>query len=370
VGSTKAVNLSDLQLKLDETSVKGSLAVADFAKPAIDFKLAVDAVDADRYLPPKIEAAKPGEAKKAAPKAAASNAASGDDSATVGSLRALNLRGSLSVGKLKINNAKLSNVSFNINAKNGDVRLAPLSADLYQGKYNGSVVIDAGGAAPKLTLDQNLSGVQVEPLLIDLNGASRISGTTELKAQLQATGVSADPIKRSLNGTAQFSFKDGSLKGVNLGYLVRKAEAGIVAPVEEKAQTDFSEVKGTLKFTQGVVSNEDLVMKSPLLRVDGSGKANLVSEQIDYLLKTTLTATGEGQGGKEGNELSGVMIPIKVSGTFAEPKYRPDLEGLAKAKAEKLIEKQKAKVTEKIKEKIGEGAGKEATDKLKDLLKF
>ena len=114
---------------------------------------------------------------------------------------------------------------------------------------------------------------------------------------------------------------------------------------------------GTLIFDQGVVRNQDLVLKSPLLRIAGQGQADLVSERIDYTLNTTLSATAEGQGGKELTDLKGITIPIKVSGTFDDPSYAPDVAGLAKAKAERALEKNKEKITEKLKEKLGEDAG-------------
>ena len=138
---------------------------------------------------------------------------------------------------------------------------------------------------------------------------------------------------------------------------MRKAQAGFVGKVDENAKTDFSEMAGTLIFDQGVVRNQDLVLKSPLLRIAGQGQADLVSERIDYTLNTTLSATAEGQGGKELTDLRGITIPIKVSGTFDDPSYTPDVAGLAKAKAEKALEKNKEKITEKLKEKLGEDAG-------------
>jgi AsmA protein len=375
-GTAKSASLSELALNLDDTHIKGNIAVADFAKPAIDFKLAVDGIDVDRYLPPKAAAAtaKDKEAPKAAEKSKAATpgaaAAGAAEDLPVETLRALDVRGNLTVGKLKINNANLSNLNVNISAKNGDVKLSPLAANLYGGKYNGGVLIDARGKAPTLTLDENLSGINLDPLLTDLAGASKLTGTLDLQAQLNATGANADGIKRSLSGPAKITLRDGALKGVNLGMLARKAQAGVVMPVEEKVQTDFTEMTATLNFVQGVMSNEDLSMKSPLLRVEGAGKVNLVSEQIDYVLKTTLSATSKGQGGKETGELEGLTVPVKVSGTFAEPKYLPDLEGLARAKAEQLLEKESQKATEKLQEKLGDEVGKDVGDKLKGILKF
>jgi AsmA protein len=379
-GTGDSLSLKGLNLQLDDSQLKGVLAVTNFTKPAIDFKLALDAIDLDRYLPPKPkEETQP--ADKQAPPAktgakpttpgVAPGAAAG---LPVKMLRGLNIQGSLTVGKLKVAQAQLSNVKLNINAKDGDIRLSPLGAEVYQGKYSGNLGLDARGKQARLSLDESLTGIQVEPLLKDLTGKARLAGTGNFKAKLTAQGATPEAMKRTLTGKGEFAFQDGAIKGVNLGQLVRRAEAGFVAPVDEQVQTDFSDLTGTFSADQGVISNKDLSLKSPLLRVEGSGQASLPDEKIDYVLNTTLTGTAEGQGGKELEQLKGITIPVKVSGSFDSPKFAPDIEGILKARAQKEIDKQKEKVTKKIEEKIkkelGNEVGKEVQEKLKDVLKF
>ncbi|MGH8520260.1 MAG: AsmA family protein [Gammaproteobacteria bacterium] len=364
-GSKNSINLSNLALRLDDTRINGTMSAADFSQPAIGFKLDMDGIDADRYLPrEKAEKAEGDSQKGDKPKSRAKkdrgarDAASGTDSGvSVGTLGGLNLKGVLTLGKLKIANATLTRLSVAVNAKNGDINLNPIEADLYQGKIAGSVGLDTRAVQPKLSMNESLTGVQIEPLLKDLSGEAKIAGTANLKAQLNAAGASADAIKRTLSGKAAFQFLDGALIGVNLGQLMRKAQAGFVGKVDENAKTDFSEMGGTLIFDQGVVRNQDLVLKSPFLRIAGQGQADLVSERIDYTLNTTLSAIAEGQDGTELTDIKGITIPIKVSGTFDDPSYAPDVAGLAKAKAEKALEKNKEKITEKLKEKLGEDAG-------------
>jgi AsmA protein len=57
-----AQTLDDVVLALDETKMKGSFTLQGFEKPTYRFALDVDAVDADRYLPPKARDASAGEA--------------------------------------------------------------------------------------------------------------------------------------------------------------------------------------------------------------------------------------------------------------------------------------------------------------------
>ena len=62
-------------------------------------------------------------------------------------VRALDLNGKVKLGKLKVTGLSMSDVSAAIKAKGGNVALAPLSAKLYGGSYNGNIGFDARGRA-------------------------------------------------------------------------------------------------------------------------------------------------------------------------------------------------------------------------------
>ena len=99
-------------------------------------------------------------------------------------------------------------------------------------------------------------------------------------------------MRKTLNGRAAFTFLDGAVKGVNIGRMIREAKARIegepLPPSDEPLQTDFTELSGSINFTDGVGRNDDLHAKSPLLRIRGKGTADLPREQVDYLLTTAI----------------------------------------------------------------------------------
>ena len=369
-GSTSGVNLDPLALRLDDTAVQGSLGVPDLKKQALRFKLALDAVDLDRYLPPKPA----GEEVKAATPGAAAGAAA---KLPVDMLRALDVEGSLGLGKLKASNLKLQNVVLNIDARDGNLRMSPLGAALYGGQYQGNVGLDVRGQEPRVRLDESLSGVQIEPLLTDLRGEAKLKGRTDLKARLTASGADGDRMKETLRGGGAFTVRDGAYKGVNLGLLARQGKVLLNAArgkgtksVEGSTQTDFSELSGTFTVDGGIVRNDDLAMKAPLLRLAGQGTADLASERIDYTLNASLVETSKGQEGKDTEKLDGITVPIRVTGTFDEPRFDPDLAAVAKQRTQAEIDKQKKKLGGKVEEKIKEKLGDDVGDKVKDLLRF
>ncbi len=354
-GGADALALKPLTLKLDDSTLEGEARVADFAKPALRFALALDAIDADRYLPPG----------KEAPPATPGAAAGAAGELPVETLRGLDVAGTFRAGKVRIAKLNLSELAATLNAKDGLIKLTPVSAKLYEGGYSGNITLDARKDVPLLGLDETLQGVKLGPLLTDLQGKAPITGTANLNAKLSAKGTAPDAVKRTLNGTASFQLLDGALQGVNIGRMIREARAKLkgeqLESAAEPAQTDFAEITGTATITDGVVNNPDLNAKSPLLRLSGKGTASLPEESIDYRATATLVATSQGQGGKDLGDLAGVPIPVHVTGTFTQPKYGLDTQGMAeafaKSKAKEVVDAQKAKVEEKVQEKVGEKAG-------------
>ncbi|MDA1107686.1 MAG: AsmA family protein [Proteobacteria bacterium] len=355
--SAQMLRLSNLRLRLDDTTATGSLSVSNLSNPQPVLALALDRLDIDRYLPPALSAAQEGKKSAATPASAAAAAAS---ALPVEFLRKLNLDTTLRITALKVKNLRLADALVVLVAHSGDIALKPLSANLYQGKYSGGARLDVRGKVPQLALDESLSGVQIGPLLKDLYGKDRLEGRATLSAKLTARGTTPEALKRTLSGNAAFSFTDGAVKGVNIARLLREAQARLkgvaAAPDSAPHQTDFSELTGTLTLANGVARNDDLAAKSPLLRVTGKGQADLVREQMDYLISVAVVGTLEGQGGGALTELKGLTIPVRVSGPFSDLSYRPDVNAMisdtAKAKVQQKLEEKKQELRDRLQEKL------------------
>lgn len=360
-GSPSALAVNKLNLALDDSNLTGDVQVNDFSRPAVRFTLKLDDIDADRYLPPVA----------ATPPPSPAGAAVASTQLPLEPLRALDVKGELRVGKLKLANARLTDILLGMNAKGGKIQLSPLQANLYQGQYRGNVTLDARKDTPKIAADEKLSAVQVGPLLKDVLGEDKVSGTANLAAKVSAVGVTPDEITKSLNGSANFSFKDGAVKGVNIGQMIREAYAKLKKkpkPPKTTNQTDFASVTGSATIRNGVVNNQDLRASSPALRVAGEGSVDLPKQRINYLLNTSIVETDQGQGGKELAELKSVTIPVKITGTFDKPKFKLDLAPVLKAKAKAKLKKEKKKLKKKVEKKL-EKKKEEAKEKLEEKLK-
>jgi AsmA protein len=349
--SNKRFNAQNLEVTLDQTKLTGQLGVSNFADPVITFKLVLDEIDVDRYLPPASDKPATADSKPAAP------AKGGDDKLPLDALRGINAKGTFDIGKLKISGTHSEKIHLELNANKGLIKLAPLSANMYQGQYNGNINFDARGKTLKLSLNESLKGVQVGPLLKDLSDSDILSGTANAQAKLTGNGATVKQIKATLSGNGNFSFTDGSINGVNIAESIRIAKAalgGKKMTSKEPVKTDFASLTGSFIAKNGVIDNQDLLVKSPLLRIDGAGKVDLPKEGLDYGLNVSIVGSVSGQGGEELADLKGLTIPVKITGTFDNPKPTVDLAGMLKDQA---TQEMKDKASEALKDKLGDDLG-------------
>jgi AsmA protein len=353
-GDTHKVDVNDLNIHLDDTTLTGQASLKLEPHVATSFTLAINTLDADRYLPPATAAV----SENSIP--ASTNPATFD--LPLDTLRTLDLQGQVLIGTVKIAGLNASNISAKLSARDGLIRLQPVQADLYQGKARGSLQLDARKTQPRFSIQQTLEGFQAEPFLHDLLDNDLISGQAALKLDITTLGNSVDALTRNLNGNARFDFSDGAIKGLNIADMVRRAQAKIEKrPIPDPAvqQTDFTNLSASIMLNNGVASNKDLSAQAPLLRISGEGKADLVNSTIDYHLRAKIVEEASGQGGTDLASLRGTTIPILIRGPLTAPEIKLDsavikkqLQKEAQQTIKEEIHKQQDQARDKLKQKL------------------
>ncbi|MSP53682.1 MAG: AsmA family protein [Gammaproteobacteria bacterium] len=364
--ATKAsLNVQNLVINLDDALIKGSTSINNFAAPAITFNLAVDTLDVDRYLPPVEKTKKPITSPTIALTAGAS-------SIPVETLRKLNANGDLTIATLKVNELNLQDVHFHLAAKDGVVTTAQTIKQFYQGDYAGNLTMDVRNAQPVLAINEKLSHVQIDPLLNDFRGKATITGTLDAAAQLQGRGNTAAELKASLNGYLKFLYKDGAIIGFNLQNIIDKGKSllkGTEPVADNNEQTPFFAISGAAAIQNGLMFNNDLLIKTAKVQATGNGTANLVNEQLNYkltvnLLKEKATAT-------EPDRFHAMPVVVNVGGTFSNPTYNLDVSALltekTKERVETVIETLKTDENKAKVEKVLDNLKPEDKEKLKTL---
>lgn len=358
-----SVNLKEKSLdsvfdaKFDETQLHTSLQVQNFSAPTINFKVDIDKLNLDRYIKPTTEPA------NAAP--------SKEEDLNLAGLKALNLNGVIRIGALQVKNLHINQVNLPIKAAQGEISMNGLQAQLYQGEVAGNIRFDVDGN--RLQMQQKLSNIQINPLLVDFMKKDILEGRGSLNLQINTHGKRVSHFKDNLNGTISTQLLDGAVKGINLAKSLRDFKAKISNKTDQQQsansneKTDFSALSASIHFVDGVGNSDDLDMKSPFLRVGGKGMVDLRANKLDYTAKVTVVNTATGQDGSDLSQLKDISIPVRISGPFDQLSYQLQfaqigseaLKSALKAKAAPVLEEKKKELKEKVNEQL--------KDKLKGL---
>lgn len=355
-----AVKFDGFELELDDIRLGGKVNITDYSQPALEFDFVTELLDLDTLLgTPTVEQQATVEAPTSV---TGTSEADVEIALPMDLLREVNVSGRISAKQVKLQNLLLENVSINIVGRDGLLNLDPVTMDLYDGHYQGSVQIDARGQQPKYRVNEDMNGVQMGRLMTDYMGEDRVSGVMTAKVEITTRGEWLSELKKNSNGKIKLALKDGALMGFNLRYSIDKAKAKLKkqpAPPEQSQSTDFSSLTLSGKINKGVFSSNDLNLQAPLLRVGGEGKADLNDDTVDYLVNAKLVGSVAGQGGGGKDELKGLLIPVAIKGPFESPGIDVQLDQMLKGIAAKrradeqaemkaAIEKQKAELKRQL----------------------
>jgi AsmA protein len=206
----------------------------------------------------------------------------------------------------------------------------PLKLDLYQGNLAGTGTVNVQQDKPKTALKMSLNGVQAGPLIKDVMAKELIEGAMAAQLDLNFSGDTPDLIRPTLGGKGDLRFNDGAIVGIDLASMVRNVQAsfGLAQKPSEKPRTDFAELQLPFSITSGLFKTDASRLVSPLMRVLAAGSADLVKERLDFRVEPKFVATIQGQG--DTTQRSGIMVPVMVSGSFASPQFKPDLNAILK----------------------------------------
>jgi AsmA protein len=237
-----------------------------------------------------------------------------------------------------------------------------------------------------MSFDEKLTGVNVGKLANAMFEVENVTGTISGAFRLAGSGADVAAVQRSLDGSIQFELLEGYYEGTDVWYELRRARALLKKeePPEATlpARTHFDVLRLSGPVNDGVFQNDEVFADLQFLRMTGKGTVDLATTDIDYNLTASVIERPEFEEGateEEQQEFEKAVIPLRVTGTVAEPSIKPDVG--------KMLEKEvKKKVRERLLEELfgdeeetvpAEGEAqqlapeeeKDDKDKLKDALR-
>ncbi|MEO0998560.1 MAG: AsmA family protein, partial [Pseudomonadota bacterium] len=328
------IDVTNLNLKLDATTFTGTLGIATGDVSAYEFELAGDSLIVDNYLAPADEGA------------AAAPAASAEATPLPTELiDTLNANGTLTLSRATLGGMMFENIELGLTAGERQIRLHPLSAELFGGSYAGDIRLSTRGERPALAVDERVQNVQLGPLAESMFDTENLSGTLAGRFTLNGRGEDLAAIRETLAGDVAFALSDGALEGRDLWYRIRQARALFrqepAPPAPDNPRTEFSDVSGTGKVANGVLTNDDFSAALPFLQLTGNGTVDIAAGNVDYRMRARVLERPEfleGASAAELDEYTEAVIPLKIEGPLTDPSIVPDIGGLVREQLKQEID--------------------------------
>lgn len=245
---------------------------------------------------------------------------------------------------------------------------------LYDGRVSGEFVINARSG---LSTGGNLAldGIGLLPMLRETADFERLAGTGSARLRFLAVGNSIDAMMRSLSGEGRIDFGQGEIIGFDLAGMLRTLDTGYMGAGN---RTIYRSISGSFTITDGVLRNNDLALDAPQVTAGGSGSVDIGARKLDYRITPVALADQTGAGG--------FRVPLLIRGTWDDPSFRLDLEGMAqerlreerealereaRARAEQAV-RDRLQIEQEEGESLEDAARRrleqEATDRLRDIL--
>jgi AsmA protein len=384
--------LDDLNLKVDDSTFSGRIAVEDFAKQSLRAALKADTFNVDRYLPPKstetnsatqvrqaevasTEAdAMAGAGSTPLPPAPTKDAWSSERLLPVERLSKLDVDADLTFGQLTLKKLPIHNAALKATGQGGLLSLANLRGDLYEGNFETTGTLDVRQPVPALNLQTKISGVPAEKILESQGKNPPVKGLVTLNSSLTGSGNSQKALIETLNGNASFVINNGVLLNANLEQQLCKG----IATLNRKTlngeprgkDTPFQELKGSLTLRNGVASNPDLKARIPGMAVNGDGDIDLRVLGMDYRVGIIVegdTSAMPDPACQVGDKFVGVEWPLRCRGPLelGAKACRLDNDRMSQVAAKLAGDR----ISEKIDDKWGDKVDPKLKDALKELFK-
>ena len=391
-GTPTSVEFNNINLKVDDSSFSGRIAVEDFARQSLRAQLKADTFNVDRYLPPK--SAETNSAKAAReeevsnteasamagagttplPNAPTQGAWSNDRLFPVERLSKLDLDADLTFGQLTLDKLPIQDAALKAIGQGGLLTLENLRGDLFNGNFEAKGTLDVRQPTPQLSLQTRINRVPAEKIIESQGKNPPVKGLVTLNSAVTASGNSQKALIESLNGNAGFVINDGVLLNANLEQQLCKGIALLnrksLSGEPRGKDTPFQQLDGNLTFHNGVASNPDLKVRIPGMTVNGNGDIDLRVLGMDYRVGVIVEGDKSDMPDpacQVNERYVDVEWPLRCRGPLelGAKACRLDNDGLGKVAAKLAGDR----LGDKIDEKLGDKVSPELKDALKGLFK-
>jgi AsmA protein len=321
-GDNRVIELSGLRANFDSMNIGGNVSVAfgsnvPFARGA----LSIDHLNLNPYLEHNH-------------KSHATHSPEREDEwsrkpFSVDLLKNIDASLTLNTGKITVRKLRLDQARINVALAGARLKAVIDRLALYGGTGKATLDLDANGDRPVFHNTLSINNVTLQPFLSDTIGVKQIEGAGAMLLDISSAGSNADAIMRGLSGKGSIEFRDGHIRGVDLGAVARAVQSLLGRAADQDAFTQYKTMDGTFTITRGVLSNQDFRLDGPLLSMNGSGAVDVGDRTIDFKVMPKASAT-------IARRKLTVGVPFHIKGPWRHVHYVADVSGIVKGVLQNL----------------------------------
>lgn len=363
-GTDKKLDLSPLQLQLDNTEFNGSAQLRNGEMPGLDLTLRGGALVLDDYLPPPTE-------EDEAPQAEEPPAQPTPLPLTA--MRGFDAKLDLSLEQLRAVDLQLDNPQIQLTVDNGLYLLKKLGAELYGGTLDTRGQFNARAQSATATVQGGLTDVEISKVQQALFPSEKvqISGKTSVTWDARTGGADTLQLQKQLKGTVQLASDQLALAPFNLEkgmcQLVSYAEKTDLPAREWPASTRLQDLRATIVLDGDKANIEEILAGVENIALIGDGKVDLEEANFDFALGLSLVGERTSSDGctVRNDRWRNRPLPLRCKDSFEDAgagSCKPDSRRIDDLIRDELKYKAKKKYGDKVEEKV-----EDLKDKFKGL---
>ena len=352
------LKIADLNIKFDETVIKGNADIKDMDNMTGVFNLHINKLNIDDFLGDE-------ESAENTVNTDSATSSSNDTNINFG-----HLKGAIKIDALSASSTKMDNIDVQVKTNNNKMSLSPIKADFYQGLLVTAVEVDTAAKTNKVKVLHKMSKIQAGPLLTDLAGSELLTGIGNLDIDLNIDEPFSEVPLKTAHGKIDYQLGDGAIYGVDVFGMMQKGLSMLYPELKQDAddgvkKTSFALMQIDADINAGILTTNILKIESPYLRVTGDVTIDLINMTINGYIEPMLLDIPDQLVSDKYKKLLNLPIPVSLSGSLLEPTIKIDAKKLLLATQKERIDKEKEKLKGKLLDSLFSKDKKKDKDKNK-----
>ncbi|ELE9704532.1 outer membrane assembly protein AsmA [Enterobacter cloacae] len=322
----KQLEMNNLNLQANDSSLKGQANVILAAKPKWVLDLQFDKLNLENLLPPPPASATDSDAAQTGQsqgKQARPVISSNLDQPDYNGLRGFTADILLKANSLRWRGIDFTDVSSQMFNQNGLLVISELSGKMGAGHLSLPGTLDVRNENSTAAFQPRLDNVEIGTILKAFDYPISMTGQLTLAGDFSGTEIDADAFRRDWQGQAHLELKDARMEGLNFQQLVQQAverSSDVKAQENYDSATRLDSFTSDLTLDDGQLSLDGMQGASSMLSLTGEGKLDLVKETADTRFNVRVLSGWQGES-KLIDFLKETPVPLSVYGKWQSLNY-------------------------------------------------